>query len=90
MPLTARKTCKMQNDYKDLNRMFIATTRAMPVPANVHFVYPYQRICPNDACTVIHGHIANYSDIHHLTVDGARLVMPDIARALGWPVPTEP
>lgn len=87
MPLSAKRTCTAKRDYKDLNRMFIATTRAMQVPDNVHFVYPYDHLCPHDVCTVIRGNVANYSDTHHMTVDGARQVIPDIARALGPPSP---
>jgi len=54
----------------------------MSLPENVYFVYPYDKLCPNDVCEPIRGTVSNYDDNHHLTQDGAMLVMPDIAQIL--------
>jgi peptidoglycan/LPS O-acetylase OafA/YrhL len=83
--LTGKKTCKSVDEVKAYERTFIATTRAMHVPANVHFVYPYNIICPNDVCTVIKGSTSNFSDMHHLSTTGAMQIMPEIAKILAEP-----
>lgn len=82
---TKRKSCNTFENIKRINQVFIDTTSQLDVPANVHFVYPYRTICPNGLCTPIQGNIALYSDIHHLSKDGAMLIMPDIAKLLTPP-----
>jgi peptidoglycan/LPS O-acetylase OafA/YrhL len=82
MPFRSKKKCKTHEDYKEYNKTFISTTRAMATPSNVHFVYPYEKICPHDSCAVITGNVANYTDTHHMTKDAALLIMPEIAAAL--------
>lgn len=81
-PLVSKKQCKPIDDVKAYIKTFIATTQAMSVPANVHFVYPYEIACPYDACNVIEGNIAYFEDIHHLSTDGALRVVSYIAKAL--------
>lgn len=83
--LTGEKTCKSTDEVKAYERTFISTTQAMRVPENVHFVYPYNIICPNDVCTVIKGSTSNFSDTHHLSTTGALQVIPEIAKILGEP-----
>lgn len=78
----SRKACKTDEPIKMINKTFIDITRTLPVPHNVRFVYPYPVICPNDACVAIDGTVANYTDTHHLSKDGAMRIMPDLAKAL--------
>lgn len=64
------------------NQKFISVTQQMHVPENVYFAYPYKDICKADKCSVIRGDTALYYDDHHLTRDGAALVMDDIERVV--------
>ncbi len=77
-----KRLCEINQMSKDYNKLFDLTTKNMNVQKNVFFVYPYEKICPNDICTPINGSVSNYTDNHHLTEDGAMLVMPDIIRIL--------
>jgi hypothetical protein len=54
----------------------------MPTRANVHFVHPYRLLCKDAACLVIKDGVQYYSDANHLTKDGAKLVVSDIATIL--------
>lgn len=81
-PLVAHQQCRTFEDIKAMDKAFVSVTRAMTFPSDIHIVYPYETICPNDACTIINGNISYYSDIHHLSKDGAMLVMPEIVKAL--------
>ena len=82
MPLRGQHVCNTFEESKAANRLFIATTGAMTVPPNTHFIYPYATICPDDACRVIEGSVANYTDVHHLSKHGALRLMPQIRKAL--------
>ena len=57
-------------------------TKGLRVPDRVHFVYPYEKLCSQNGCTVIENNVLYYSDAHHLTKDGAMLIMPDIVKIL--------
>lgn len=81
-PSSTKRTCKSVDVVKGELRQFAVVTRAMSVPANVRFVYPYEIVCPHDVCPVIEGSTAIFSDIHHLTTEGAMRVIPVIAKAL--------
>jgi peptidoglycan/LPS O-acetylase OafA/YrhL len=77
-----RFKCPINKASESYNKLFMSVTRGMSLPENVYFVYPYDKLCPNDVCEPIRGTVSNYDDNHHLTQDGAMLVMPDIAQIL--------
>jgi len=77
-----KNKCNSFEESKSISKAFISTTRNMLFPKNIHFVFPYERLCPKDVCKIIDGSVQYYSDISHLTKDGALLVMPDIIHAL--------
>jgi peptidoglycan/LPS O-acetylase OafA/YrhL len=81
-PLVGNKPCDSVEPIKAIVKDFSAITRAMQVPSNVSFIYPYEIACPNDSCTVIDGSVAYFEDIHHFSTQGAQRVMPAIAAAL--------
>ena len=72
--------CAEDAHSRAANDMFATTTRAMPHPANVHFVYPSELICPDGRCKVLDDGILYYRDDHHLTDAGAALVVREIQR----------
>lgn len=82
LPLRSKK-CDTFENIKTFNKAFIDTTKSMTVAPNVHFVYPYEHLCPNDICQAINGTQLNYVDRNHFSEEGALLVMPDILRILG-------
>lgn len=61
---------------------FIRVSSSMNIPPNVHLVHPYQIICPNGICSVIENSVSNYYDGNHLSLDGAKKVMPHIIKIL--------
>ncbi len=77
-----QKKCPHHEESNVANKLFISVTKSLKLPRNVFFVYPYEKICKDNTCTVINGTTAYYNDDHHLTADGAALVMPDIIRIL--------
>lgn len=82
LPLRAKK-CETFESIKTFNNGFIETTKNMVVPPSVHFVYPYEKLCPNDICQTIKGKKVNYVDRNHFSEEGALLVISDILRILG-------
>ncbi len=64
------------------NERFMSITKGLSVPDGVHFVYPYDKLCNKNGCKVIENNVLYYSDAHHLTKDGAMLIMPDIVKIL--------
>jgi len=82
-PLVSKKICTPLNfRVTDFVKSFIEITKAMPVPGNVHFIYPYEIVCPANLCRVIEGNIAYFEDTHHLSTEGALRVVPYIAKVL--------
>ena len=77
-----QRNCKSFEESKVINKTFISVTRGMSLSKNIHFVYPYESLCPDDICKMRRGTILYYRDSHHLTEAGAKLVMPNIIRAL--------
>jgi peptidoglycan/LPS O-acetylase OafA/YrhL len=63
-------------------KKFIEVSQASNMPTNVYFVHPYQIICPNGSCTVIEGNVSNYFDGNHLSLDGAKKIIPHILKIL--------
>lgn len=77
-----RKTCHSDVESKEALENFIKVTEDLSVPSFVKFVYPYKKLCDENGCEAIKDGIQYYSDSNHLTKDGARLIMPDIADIL--------
>ena len=77
-----RRECGFNAESSRLNKLFTDTSKNLRLPKNVYFIYPYEKICENESCTVISGSTSNYSDGAHLTKDGALLVIPDIYKIL--------
>ena len=80
--LRRRQRCLEYPVVKKQNKSFIAVTQQLKVPGNVKFVYPYLRFCPNDRCKARSAGSWNFEDRHHLSLAGARKVMPDIISAI--------
>ena len=76
------KTCLDDLDARTGNQDFMNITKGLRVPDRVHFVYPYEKLCSQNGCTVIENNVLYYSDAHHLPKDGAMLIMPDIVKIL--------
>lgn len=80
------KKCPDLTDSKAINERFIETTNTLQTPENVSFVYPYEKLCVNQKCRALENGILYYSDSHHLTMEGALLVMPDLKRIIDPPI----
>jgi peptidoglycan/LPS O-acetylase OafA/YrhL len=80
------RTCLRDTASERANEEFMHTTRAMVAPPNVAFVYPYEILCPGGDCEVIRGDVMLYRDSHHLTENGAELVMREIQRIIAAPL----
>lgn len=64
------------------NEEFITVTRGLPAHKGLHFVYPYAQLCDAAGCKIIENGILYYSDTHHLTREGAALIMPELLSIL--------
>jgi peptidoglycan/LPS O-acetylase OafA/YrhL len=66
-----RKFC--DNHIRDLSedRFFIESIKKIALPKNIFIVDPYDTLCENGVCEVIHGQTSYYFDSNHLTTDGA-------------------
>lgn len=77
-----KKSCpRFENQYKK-SSIFIVESKKMTTPKNVQFFYPYEKLCPNDVCTVINGSVSNYWDDRHMSRDGALMSTPDLIEYL--------
>ncbi len=63
-----------------VNETFIRATKSMHVPANVTFVYPFEKLCTADECKIGDHGAVYYVDHHHLSEAGANLVVSEIAQ----------
>jgi peptidoglycan/LPS O-acetylase OafA/YrhL len=79
------RPCHSSDDSKSKNLLFISVTDAMARPPNVYFVYPYQALCPKDECEFRGNERLYYGDTHHLTKDGALLIMDKILQLIDQP-----
>jgi peptidoglycan/LPS O-acetylase OafA/YrhL len=77
-PFERFKTCPQDEGDKAINKVFIDVTSHMTVPGNVFFVYPYQHLCPNDACVVSEGGVSNFFNFNHLTFAGGEGIAREI------------
>lgn len=81
------RRCVDSAEDREANRAFMRATQAMHVPGNVHFVYPYEQLCPGDQCVVREGNVMIYRDQNHVTLAGAKRVADAIRRELQAPAP---
>jgi peptidoglycan/LPS O-acetylase OafA/YrhL len=79
------KKCNDLKVSKAINERFIAITKDIQKPENVSFVYPYQKLCSNQKCHALENGTLYYSDSHHLTMEGALLIMPELKRIIDPP-----
>ena len=77
-----KRNCIVPAGPKAANEEFMRVTRDLPVRDGVHFVYPFSRLCDQTGCKIIENGVSYYSDTHHLTRDGAALIMPEIKSIL--------
>lgn len=73
-----RRNCGFDAESSGLNKLFISTSKKIILPKSIYFIYPYQKICDDEGCSVIDGSKSNYSDGTHLSADGALVLMPNI------------
>lgn len=76
------KICKTNTLILEENKRFIKRTQNLKLPNNVFFIYPMSKLCKDDMCKVISEDTLYYSDVNHLTKDGAMLIMPELAQIL--------
>lgn len=76
------RTCKSFPESTAINKNFMQITRKLAGKSKLHFVYPYERLCPKGECRIFSGSEANYIDNHHLSKHGASFVMEDIRKLL--------
>ena len=72
------KSCDANQASIEINKAFVTTTSSQSGLKEVHFVHPYQKLCPLGDCQPIRNGILLYGDSHHLTRAGAALIMPEI------------
>jgi SGNH domain (fused to AT3 domains) len=78
-PLGKSRVCQQPEVNKTYNKDFIEATKAIAVLPNVFFVYPYNHLCPNDACIFSVDRVSNFVDGHHLSFEGGESVVREIA-----------
>ena len=66
---------KIHRNYK-----YAANTR------ECQFCNLYEKLCANQKCHALENGILYYSDSHHLTIEGALLIMPDLKRIIDPPI----
>jgi peptidoglycan/LPS O-acetylase OafA/YrhL len=76
------KKCPELEESKAINEKFMSVTQALQKPANVSFVYPYKKLCTTQGCKAIVNDVQYYSDAHHLTQEGALLIMPELRQII--------
>ena len=77
-----KRDCVTPHASTAANAEFVAVTRGLPARPGLHFVYPYLRLCGEGECKIIENGVLYYSDNHHLTREGAALIMPEILSIL--------
>ena len=77
-----KRDCVTPSAPRAANEEFILVTRGLPARQGLHFVYPFSQLCGEGACKIIENGVLYYSDNHHLTRDGAALIMPEISNIL--------
>lgn len=77
-----KKACPRIEDEYRRNKNFIVESKKFTPPKNLKFFYPYEKLCPDDACKVIDGSVAYYWDDRHMSRDGALMATPDLVEYL--------
>jgi peptidoglycan/LPS O-acetylase OafA/YrhL len=77
-----KQDCQLFTDSILVNKRFVEVTSKGPQKENIIFIYPYNKLCPDDICRARANEIQFYGDAHHLTKDGALLVVQDIKKAI--------
>ncbi len=75
-----RTSCEDLSESKVINEVFLKVTKELHLSTNVYFVYPIEKLCDVSGCKAIDKGTLFYSDSHHLTQEGAMLIMPEIKR----------
>lgn len=82
--------CQDFPESKKANLAFIEASRKATLPVKVEFIYPYEKLCPNNECQVIRNGRSMYHDEHHLTKEGGMVALADIRRILDRKQPALP
>jgi peptidoglycan/LPS O-acetylase OafA/YrhL len=77
-----KQDCQLFSDSILANKQFVDVTSKRQQQENIIFIYPYNKLCPGDVCMARDNQIQFYGDSHHLTKDGALLVVRDIKKAI--------
>ena len=77
-----KQDCQLLSDSILANKRFVDVTSKRPQQENIIFIYPYNKLCPDDVCMARDNQTQFYGDAHHLTKDGALLVVRDIKKAI--------
>mgnify|MGYP003611574407 CR=1 FL=1 len=77
-----KRDCVTPGAPRAANEEFILVTRGLPARKGLHFVYPFSQLCNAAGCKIIENGTLYYSDTHHLTREGAALIMPEILSIL--------
>lgn len=77
------QNCRDLSQSRAFNIDFIKITQALRLPENVYFIYPFEKLCDLNSCKSIENNRLYYSDSHHLTKEGAMLIMPEIQKIIG-------
>ena len=76
--LADKKICADSELTRLHNKAFIHAALASDRASNVFFIFPYNKLCPDDRCKAIEENKLLYSDNHHVTKSGAELIMPEL------------
>ncbi len=77
-----KRDCVTPEGPRVANEEFVAVTQRLPAREGLSFVYPYTQLCNKGACKIVENGVQYYSDTHHLTREGAGLIMPEILKII--------
>jgi SGNH domain (fused to AT3 domains) len=83
-PRVFARSCPMPSRIEELTFAAMLSKR-LPELADASFVDPEDILCKGEECRNTDGNVPLYSDENHLTVAGARLIVPSILRNLDQP-----
>jgi len=83
------RSCPMPSRIEELTFAAMLSKR-LPELAEAAFVDPQDILCKGEECRNMDGDVPLYSDENHLTVAGARLIVPSILRNLDRPQQVTP
>jgi len=88
-PWVFARSCPMPSRIEELTFAAMLSKR-LPELADASFVDPEDILCKGEECRNTDGNVPLYSDENHLTVAGARLIVPSILRNLDQPQQVNP